>query len=82
MNMETIKVYAKGILAFFVPGVVALVAAVQDASPGGNAITVQEWVGIGAACILTSAGVTAVANKPAYKSTGAYEDAELADAEG
>jgi hypothetical protein len=82
MNMETIKVYLKAILAFVTPGVIALVAAVQDASPGGTAITVQEWVAIGAACIIPGGVVAAVPNKPAYSSTGAYDDAELADAEG
>ncbi|MGG5257443.1 hypothetical protein [Phycicoccus avicenniae] len=55
--MDHIKPYLKAVVGFVTPGVVALVAAVQDGSPGGSAITGPEWVGIGAACILTGAAV-------------------------
>ena len=55
--------YLKAVVAFVAPGVVTLLAAVQDASPGGSSVTAPEWVGIAAACILTSAGVYAVPNK-------------------
>lgn len=63
--MKKIRPYAKAVVAFITPGVVALVTAVQDASPGGTGVTVPEWVGIGAACVLTAAGVYAVPNRSA-----------------
>lgn len=53
---------AKAVVGFITPGVVALVAAVQDASPGGSGVTGPEWVGIGAAMILTAGAVYAVPN--------------------
>jgi hypothetical protein len=59
-----VKPYAKGIVAFVAPGVVSVVAAVQDGSPGGSAVTGPEWIGIGAACLLTAAGVGGVKNTP------------------
>lgn len=62
--MNRIKPYAKAATAFITPGVVALVAAVQDGSPGGSSITTAEAIGIGAACVLTAAGVYAVPNRP------------------
>lgn len=55
--------YAKALIAFITPGVVALVAAVQDGSPGGSGVTGPEWVGIGAACVLTGSLVYAAPNK-------------------
>ena len=61
--MDNIKPYLKAIVGFIAPGVVALVAAMQDGSPGNSDITSGEWVAIAAACILTSAGVYAVPNK-------------------
>lgn len=57
--------YAKAALGFITPGVVALVAAVQDASPGGAAVTGPEWVGIGAAMVLTGGAVYLTPNKSA-----------------
>lgn len=60
--MKKIQPYAKAVVGFITPGVVALVAAVQDASPAGSAITGPEWVGIGAACILTGGMVYGVSN--------------------
>lgn len=62
--LKKIAPYWKAVIGFITPGVVGLVAAVQDASPGGSAVTGPEWVGIGAACVLTSAGVYAVKNAP------------------
>lgn len=63
-----VKLYAKAIVAFIAPGVVGLVAAVQDGSQGGSNITGPEWVGIAAACVLTSAGVYAAPYvRPAQK---------------
>lgn len=63
MNLDAVKPYAKAVVAFITPGVTALVAAVQDASPGGSNVTGPEWVGIFAACILTSGLVFAVPNR-------------------
>jgi hypothetical protein len=62
--LEAIKPYLKSVTGFIAPGVVALVAAVQDVSPGGSHVTGPEWIGIVAACILTSAAVYAVPNLP------------------
>ncbi|MBK9087502.1 MAG: hypothetical protein IPL80_19920 [Sterolibacteriaceae bacterium] len=61
--MVSLKPYAKAVVAFIAPGVVLLVQAVTDGSPGGAAVTGPEWVGIGAAMILTAAGVYAVPNR-------------------
>ena len=69
--MGKIAPYWKAITAFITPGVVALVAAVQDGSPGGSSLTTAEWVGIGAACILTGGAVFAVPNKDA---AGTHQD--------
>lgn len=61
--IDKISPYWKAIVGFITPGVVALVAAVQDASPGGATVTGPEWVGIAAACILTGGAVYAFPNK-------------------
>lgn len=63
MNLDKFKPLAKAVVGFVTPGVVALVAAVQDGSPGGSSVTGPEWVGIGAAMILTGGAVFAVPNK-------------------
>ena len=70
--MNKLAPYYKAIIGFITPGVVGLVAAVQEASPGGSAVTGPEWVGIGAACILTAGGVYAVPNKyePRHRAEG------------
>jgi hypothetical protein len=60
--MTKLAPYLKALVGFITPGVVGLVAAVQDASPGGSAITGPEWVGIGAACILTGGAVFSTPN--------------------
>lgn len=62
--LQLAKQYAKGLVAFVVPGVTALVIAVTDASDGGTSVTGPEWVGIGAACILTAGAVGATRNAP------------------
>ena len=61
--MDSIKPYLKALVGFVTPGVVGLVAAVQDGSPGGSGVTGPEWVGIAAACILTGGAVFTVPNK-------------------
>lgn len=55
--------YRKAVVAAITPSIVALVAAVQDGSQGGSAVTGPEWVGIIAAGILTGGAVGAVANR-------------------
>lgn len=62
--MTRIAPYWKAVLGFVAPGVVTLVGAVQDGSPGGSTVTGQEWVFVVATCVLTAAGVYAVPNKP------------------
>lgn len=62
-TIDKIRPYAKAIIGFVSPGVVGLVAAVQDSSPGGGSVTGPEWVGIAAACILTGGAVFATPNK-------------------
>jgi hypothetical protein len=63
--MSKIGQYYKAIVGAIAPGAVTLVAAVQDSSAGGSAITTAEWVTAACACIITGAGVAAVTNKPA-----------------
>jgi hypothetical protein len=74
--LEKIAPYWKAVVGFVTPGVVALVAAVQDASPGGSTITGPEWVGIGAACILTGSVVYGVPNKDPR---GTHQDESVMD---
>jgi hypothetical protein len=71
MNLlDKVRLYAKAVIGAISPGVVSLVAAVQDGSQGGQAVTVPEWVGIVAACILTGGAVYAVPNRRPQKPTG------------
>lgn len=76
MALDKIKTIAKAVVGFVTPGVVAAVAAVQDGSPGGNAITMPEWVGIVAAMVITGGAVFAVPNKTKPTATDA-RNAEL-----
>jgi hypothetical protein len=61
--VNRIQPYAKAVIGFVTPGVVALVAAVQDGSPGGSSITGPEVVGIVAACVITGGAVFTVPNR-------------------
>ena len=63
--LDKIRPYAKAVVGFVTPGVTALVAAVQEGSPGSAAVTGPEWVGIVAACVITGGLVFAVPNTPA-----------------
>jgi hypothetical protein len=72
--VNKIAPYYKALVGFITPGVVSLVAAVQDASPGGSAVTGPEWVGIGAACILTGSLVYSVPNKNDVESYSADDE--------
>ena len=61
--MTKIAPYWKAVVGFVSPGIVGLVAAVQDGSPGASSVTAAEWVGIAAACLLTAAGVYGIPNR-------------------
>jgi uncharacterized membrane protein HdeD (DUF308 family) len=61
--VNAIAPYLKAVVGFIVPGIIALIAAVSDGSDNGQTITGPEWIGIAAACILTSAGVWGVPNR-------------------
>lgn len=73
--MDKVQAYWKAIVAFIAPAVPLVVAAVQQGSPGGQTITVPEWVSIGAAMVVTGGAVyVAPKNKDTtYNDTGAYE---------
>lgn len=62
MSRANLAPYAKAVIAFLVPGVVALQTAMNDSSPGGSAITPNEWIGAGLLCVATSGLVWAVPN--------------------
>lgn len=62
--MNKLAPYWKAIVGFVAPGAVNLVAALQDGSKGGDVITQSEWIGAGLACVITSAAVFAIPNKP------------------
>lgn len=61
--MRKIRPYAKAVVAFVAPGAVVLTAAVQDASPAGEAITSGEWITAACACLITSASVFKTSNE-------------------
>ena len=61
--MNRIAPYAKAVIGFIAPGLVALVAALNDGSPSGSAVTNGEWLTILSACVVTGAGVYAVPNR-------------------
>lgn len=62
--MNGLRPYAKAVIGFIAPGAVLIGAAVTDASAGGTSITTAEWVTAAVACVVTSAGVYGVRNKP------------------
>ena len=61
--MNKLAPYYKAIVAFFAPGAVAIGTAVTESSPGGETITVAEWVGAVVACVVTAAAVYGVPNR-------------------
>jgi hypothetical protein len=61
-KLEQIKPYAKAVVGFVTPGVVALVAAVQESSAGGTSVTLAEWVSIAGAMFATGGLVYGVRN--------------------
>jgi len=63
--MKNVGRYYKAIVGFVAPGAVVIGSAVTDSSSGGSTITTAEWVTAAVACVVTSASVAAVANRPA-----------------
>lgn len=63
--MNNVGRYWKAIVGFVAPGAVLIGSAVMEGSAGGERITTGEWVTALVACVVTSAGVAAVSNKPA-----------------
>jgi hypothetical protein len=64
---RSIRTYAKAIIGFITPGVVAIGAALGDASDGGDQITNYEIVAAIIACLVTGAAVFGVPNQPYVK---------------
>jgi hypothetical protein len=60
----SVQSYAKAIVGFAAPGVVALGGALTAQSDGGTRITAYEWVSAAIACLVTSGLVFAIPNKP------------------
>jgi hypothetical protein len=56
--------YAKAIVAGLATGYTAFQLATGAASAGGETVTVNEWVGIAVALVITAAAVWAVPNAP------------------
>ena len=63
--LERVAPYAKAVVAFVTPGVVAIGTALTDASPGGTNITAGEWVGALVASLATATVVFSVPNAEA-----------------
>lgn len=60
--IDTINAYRKAVVGFIAPATGTLIAAVQDGSDGGSAITQAEWVTAICIAVATSAGVGAIGN--------------------
>ena len=63
--IDALRPYAKAIVAFVAPGAVLIGNAVTDRSPGGTAITPDEWVVALVACVVASGVVYRVPNRQA-----------------
>jgi len=61
--MEKIAPYLKAVAGILVPFAGQVLAAMQDASPGGSAITQTEWVTAVLTSFVAGAAVWAVPNK-------------------
>lgn len=57
--LDKLAPYAKAVAAFIGPAIPLLIAAMQDGSLGGSAITGQEWLTAAAACFVTGGVVLA-----------------------
>lgn len=67
--LALIDPYMKALMGFIAPGAVIIGSSVTPGSDGGAAITAAEWVTAAVACIVTSAGVYAVENRPTRPTT-------------
>lgn len=63
--MNALAPYFKAVVAFIAPGAVVITSSVLPGSDGGTFITQAEAITAACACILTAAGVYAVANRAA-----------------
>jgi hypothetical protein len=63
--IDALRPYAKAIVAFVAPGAVLIGNAVTERSPGGPAITPDEWVVALVACVVASGMVYRVPNRQA-----------------
>jgi hypothetical protein len=63
MTVDKIKPYAKAVVAFLTPGVVLVLAAMQDSSDGGSVITRTEWITAVLTCVTAAGAVFGVPNK-------------------
>jgi hypothetical protein len=61
--MDKVLPYAKAIVGFVAPAAAALIAATQEATPGGTTITTNEWLVAGLTAFVTASTVWAVPNK-------------------
>lgn len=63
MNPKNLAPYAKAAVGFIAPAASAVLVAMQDSSPGGSAITGNEWLAAGLTALVTASVVWAVPNK-------------------
>lgn len=63
--MKKLAPYWKALVGFIAPGAVLIGSALTEASDGGTTITGAEWGAAVVACIVTSAAVYRVPNRPA-----------------
>ena len=63
MTLDKIKPYAKAVAGFIVPFAGAIVTAVAEKSPGGEAITSAEWIAAIALAVTTGGAVFTVPNR-------------------
>lgn len=63
MNKK-IGTYAKAIVGFIAPGVVAIGGALTSSSDGGSHVTTYEWVAALIACLVTGGFVYGIPNSP------------------
>jgi hypothetical protein len=61
--VEKVMPYAKAVVGFIAPAASALIAATQDGTPGGSAVTSTEWLVAGLTAFVTASVVWAVPNK-------------------
>ena len=63
MTLDKIKPYAKAVAGFIVPFAGAILTAVSESSPGGDAIIRAEWISAVALAITTGGAVFTIPNR-------------------